>query len=127
MKRHLGRLIVFLIGLALFLVNVFYQGLPSAARDWFRVLSNAALVPGVLLSGLGLLMRISDDGFFDGIRYSISSMISHLKGTQKKYPSFYEYSQRQRKKSGAFDLLLPGLIFLAVAVGMLLLYNFCSA
>ncbi len=127
MKRYLGQLIVFLIGLVMLAVNIFYQGIPSATRDWFRVLSNAALVPGVLLSGLGLIIRISGEGFFDGIRYGFSSMLSHLRGVRKKYASFYEYSQRQRKKSGAFDLLLPGLIFLAFAVGMLLLYNSCSA
>lgn len=127
MKRHLGQLIVLLIGFGLLVVNIFYQGIPSAARDWYRVLSNAALVPGVLLGGMGLLLRISDEGIFDGIRYSLRTMLIHLRGSEKKYASFYEYSQRKRKKSAASYLLLPGLIFLAFAVVMLLLYQSCPA
>lgn len=126
MKRHLGQWIVFLIGLVLLLINVFYQGLPSAARDWYRVLSNAALVPGALLLGVGLLMWISDEGFFDGIRYSISTIFTHLRGTEKKYASYYAYSQRKRKKSGASSFLLPGLIFFLFSVLMLVLYSACT-
>ena len=66
LTRRQGRLIALLCGFALWLIGVLYQGLPQAsgAREWFRVLSNGALVPGVLFSGISGMMWIAGEGLF---------------------------------------------------------------
>lgn len=124
MKRRLGRLIALLCGLALWLFCVFYQGLPqtSDAREWFRVLSNGALIPGVLFVGVSGMVWIAGEGLFDGIKYSMSSMMARIRGHEKRYATYYDYSQREKKDAPSFPLLFPGLLFLAAAVILTLLY-----
>lgn len=126
MKRHAGTIAAALCGLVLFVFSIFWQDLSGAsgAREWVRVLSNAALVPGVLLTGVGLLVRIADENFFDGIRYATGSLISHLQGKPKRHASYYDYLHRTKKKSPALSILLPGLIYLGAAAALTALYYF---
>ena len=124
MRRRLGQLIALLCGIALFLINLLYQQ-PSEisdAREWLRILSNAALLPGVLFSGISAMIRISGEGLFDGIRYTMSSMIARLRGVDKKYASYFDYTRREKKKKAGDPLLLPGLLFLAAAILLTLCY-----
>ena len=124
MKRHLGQLIALLCGIAMFLASLFYQepSRISGVREWLRIASNAALLPGVLFVGLSAMMRISGEGVFDGIRYTMTSMIARLRGVDKQYASYFDYIRREKKKKAGDPLLLPGLFFLAAAVVMTLLY-----
>lgn len=124
MSRHLGKLIALLCGLALWGVSVVYQA-PTprmALREWYRILSNGALIPGTLFLGLSALARISEEGLFDGLKYSLSSLAAHFRGEAKRYASYYDYTRRDRKKSASFPMLFPGLFFLAMAVILTLLY-----
>lgn len=125
MKRYIGKLAALAFGLVLLVFSVIYQKpyAGSGTREWVRILSNSALVPGILLTGIGLLARISDEGFFDGIRYSMSTMLTHVRRREKKYDSFYDYMRREKKKSSN-PLLLPGLLYLAAAVVLTVLYYF---
>lgn len=124
MKRHIGQLTALLCGMVLWLGAVAYQK-PlhiSGAREWMRVLSNGALVPGVLFVGISGLMWIAGEGLFDGIRYSMSRMKSQLRGREKKYDSFYDYMQREKKQEPSYPMLIPGLFFLALSVVMTVLF-----
>lgn len=77
MKRHIGKLIALLAGILLFGGGVLFQERTAdmQARDWMRICSNAALLPGVMLTGVGFLVKISGEGLFDGIKYAVGSLI----------------------------------------------------
>lgn len=124
MKRHSGRLTALLCGFALWLIGVLYQGMPqtSDAGEWFRVLSNGALVPGVLFVGISGMMWIAGEGLFDGIKYSMSSLMARMRGREKRYASYYDYTRREKKKGSSYPMLFPGLFFLAAAIILTLLY-----
>ena len=124
MRRHLGQLIALLCGAAMFLISLFYQepSRISGAREWLRIASNAALLPGVLFVGLSAMIRISGEGLFDGLRYTMSSMMARLRGVDKQYASYYDYTRREKKKKVGSPMLLPGLFFLATAILLTLLY-----
>lgn len=125
---HKGQLAALAFGLVLLIFGVINQmsNLEAGAdigveivpgvKDWILILSNSALVPGVLLTGLGVIVRISEEGFFDGIKYSMSTIFTHVRGSQKRYDSFYDYTKREKKKSGGNPLFLPGVFYLTVAV-----------
>lgn len=124
MKRHLGQLIALLFGLVLWGISIVYQA-PAPGIDlqeWCRILSNAALIPGILLLGLTGMLRISEEGVFDGLRYSLSSLFAHFRGDTKRYPSYYDYIHRERKQRVSYPMLLPGLFFLVMAILLTLLY-----
>lgn len=124
MKRHLGQLISLICGGVLCLLSVLYQepSQVSGFQEWCRVLSNGALVPGVLLTGISCMVWIAGEGLFEGIKYATSSMLSLIWGRNKQYATFYDYSQREKKQSIGYPMLLPGLFFLAAAVVLTLLY-----
>ena len=124
MRRHLGKLIALLCGALLFVLSLLYQkpAQISGAREWLRILSNAALLPGVLLSGLSALLWISGEGLFDGLRYTMSSLMARLRGVDKRYASYFDYTRREKKQRAGDPLLLPGLFFLAAAILMTIFY-----
>lgn len=111
-------------GAVIMALSMLWQGLENAhnAADWLRMLSNSALLAGVILAGIGALAWVSDEHFFDGIRYAASSLFSHLRGKPKRYATYYDYIHREKEKGGGFSMLVPGLIFLGVAVGLTGLY-----
>ncbi len=124
MKRRWPQLIALACGLVLCGLCIFYQrpAQGCGAREWFRIVSNAALVPGVLLVGISALSWIAGEGTFDAIRYCMQSLFAHLRRQDKRYASYYDYTQREKKK-GSQPMLLPGLCFLAAAVIFTLLYS----
>ena len=126
MKRHWGRLAALLCGCVLWLLCMLYQGLPQTSdiREWLRVLSNGALIPGVLFAGVSGMVWIAGEGLFDGFKYSMSSMIARMRGQEKRYATYYDYARRE-KDPPSFPLLLPGLAFLAAAAVLTLLYHLC--
>lgn len=117
MKR-ISLLIAAVVGLVIMGLSLLWQGTDNAeiAADWFRMLSNSALLAGVILAGIGALAWVSDEHFFDGIRYAVSSVFSHLRGKPKRYATYYDYIHREKTKGGRFKLIVPGLIFLGLAV-----------
>lgn len=127
MKRHLRHIIPLILGLILMVISIFYQDIQAVngTKDWIRILSNAALLPGVLLAGTGLMAKIAGEGFFDGIRYAMSELITHLRGASKKYASYNDYIHRDKSSGGTGGTLPAGLIFLAAAAVLTGLYYLC--
>ncbi|MCM1164822.1 MAG: DUF3899 domain-containing protein [Lachnospiraceae bacterium] len=117
MKRS-SWLIAAVCGLIITGLGLLWQGVGSAetAADRFRIFSNATLLAGVILTGIGALAWVSDEHFFDGIRYSVSSLFARLSGKPKRYATYYDFIHRGKKKGSGFAMLLPGLIFLGLAV-----------
>lgn len=123
MKRYIGQLSALLSGIVLWAGCIVYQS-PSrkdGIREWLRILSNGALLPGILFLGVSGLMWIAGEGQFDGIRYSMGSLFARLRGQKKRYASYFDYMQR-KKKRGGYPLLLPGAAFFAAAVLLTVLY-----
>ena len=118
MRRHLGLFVALACGFGLFAASVLYQepGQETDWMDWCRILSNAALIPGVLFSGISALSWIAGEGMIDGIKYATSSLLARIRGTEKRYATYLDYLKRSRRKGPGAGLLFTGLFFLGVAV-----------
>lgn len=125
-KFHISFIISWSFGFLLLLFSIFYQDLSrlSGIKDWLRILSNAALVPGVLLTGISVLVKISEEGIFDGAKYAVSSIFSHLRKNPKPYASYYEYMRREKKKGNITSFLFSGLFYLILAICFTLFYYY---
>ena len=90
----------------------------------FAILSDSFTVPGVLLTGIGGLMFVSNEGGFDALSYGITSFIDLFRKEKKnKYKTFYDYKEEKASKTLPVSfVLISGLIFMALAIIMLLLY-----
>lgn len=90
--------------------------------DSYRVigwLSDCFAVPGMLLTGAGVLILIAEGGFFDIFSYSVKKLVSG-----RDFDGGYgEYKCRREKKRLAYSqTLFVGLSFLFVSVILCIVY-----
>lgn len=84
-------------------------------HGWLRAASDAAMVPGAVFTALGALALLGVHGLFDGIGYSVMSFLTSIRGEQRKYASYYDYLNREKKRRGQMPLLMTGLCFFLLA------------
>ena len=105
-------------------------GTDSIVRS-FHILSDAFVVPGVLLLMVGVLIWVANFGIFDMLGYAGSRVGMMFIPSYKKYDhqTYYDYKERRKDKriSGYSFILHVGLAFFAVGVVFLILYFIKSA
>lgn len=115
-------------GLCLWIIAA--QGIFGMAdkRKIFGTLADGFFVPGILLSGFGVLYKISAGGFFDGIAYGLKrAFLSFIPGGRLKkeenYAAYKERKTKNRKKFRTWAPLIAGGVFILISVVFLFLYE----
>ena len=127
-KNLLSFLINLAIGLVITLVIFAIDGLFSAETtpDIVRILSDGFFASGLLFLSMGGLTWASNGGAVDALGYGVKNLIGRMfsRDYEQKRQSYYEYQQERRAKAKSpKDNLLTGLLFLAISVVLLLVYN----
>ncbi len=126
-KKALRYIITLLIGFVTAGVVAYSQGLFSQTETVkiLHILSDSFCVPGVLITGLGALIFVSNEGGFDALSYGMTSFFDIFRKEKKnKYRTFYDYKQaRAEKNLRCGYILICGLIFLATSLLLLWLYH----
>lgn len=127
MKKIIKYAVVILFGLVIgFLIanskDVFEA---ETKKEVFHILSDSFFVPGIIITGIGLLIYASDEGVFDGIVYGVQSFINMFRSKyEKKYSSYFEYKQQKHAtKTKIGFILISGLFILSIAIIMYILYT----
>ena len=121
----------FLLGGGLFCLYLFTREFPTAeASENFRMLSDAATIPGLLFTMFGALIWAASLGSMDGLAYGLGYALHALiPGARNvKEETYADYVAKRREKyansRGYGFLLVTGLIFLAIAgIFIALFYN----
>lgn len=94
-----------------------------------RYLSDAFLVPGVLLTGIGLLSFLKKEGAYDGLTYSFHSMrmASARRFSDEAHDdmarTYYDYKQSVKaKRKVAWHLIIVGGVFLLAAIVLTIVF-----
>lgn len=94
-----------------------------------RYLSDAFLVPGVLLTGIGLLSFLKKEGTYDGLTYSFHSMrmASARRFSDEAHDdmarTYYDYKQSVKaKRKVAWHLIIVGGVFLLAAIVLTIVF-----
>ncbi len=127
-KNILPYLIPFVIGLIVFIGiisarNIFTE---ESTKEIYRILSDGLAIPGVVITGIGLLVFLSNEGAFDIIGYGLILFIGKFKKnvSDRKYETFYDYKLAKHANKNSFaHILLVGLFFLALGILFTILYN----
>ena len=127
MKNVIRYTVLTVIGLliALFILlskNVFKLTNPI---DIYHQLTNAFFIPGVLITGYGLLVIASNGGTFDMLTFGIIKVIDLFRRdlSKAKHKTFYDYRVAKQDRKQRFGyLIIVGLAFLAVSFLFLWLY-----
>ena len=99
----------------------------EGAGEIIGLISNCFAVPGVLLTGLGVLSYLSSLGAYDGLAYMFSNFSLHslIPGHQKEKPgTLYEYKKMKDEKGRKWIpyALQVGLVMLGISVILLIIY-----
>lgn len=127
-RRWLAWLITLAIGLAMAAGVMATRGgfEQPTGLDMMSALCDACFVPGILLTGVGILVLVANDGFFDILSYGAHSLLVLFSALRRpeKHESYYDYKQGReaRRKRPDRVVLWVGLIFLAAAVVFLIVY-----
>jgi len=99
----------------------------ASQLDWYRILSDAFTLPGLLLIFSTALVWLSGEGAFDGIAYCGHVLVRYIVPgkalePREKYSDFVE-RRRGKKNTGYGFLLITGGISLAIGIVFLVLFH----
>ncbi len=127
MKKIYKYIITILIGILFafimaFMKNIFQE---NDLKSIFHILSDCFFVPGVIISSIGGLIFVSNEGVFDGLVFAVSSffkMFGDRKEMKKKTYRQYK-EEREKKKTPMVYILISGLVLIGISFVMLVIYN----
>ncbi len=100
---------------------------PTQADLW-RMLSDAFLLPGLLMVFAGVLIFVGNDGFFNGVGYVLNRAVDFFipgRAATRKMESYGDYVARKREKkpvTGYACLFIVGGGFLLAAILFVVLF-----
>lgn len=116
-------------GTAIALAVLLVGGVPEKGTgEFWKKLCDACTVPGILLTGMGLLGLLSGQGAFDGMAYPVRKAFGQILSEKRRAEmpkTYYDYvTERQGKSRKKHPCTLwVGLFFLVLAGIALILYS----
>ena len=99
----------------------------TAPADILGALCDGLFVPGILLTGIGLLILVAGKGFFDIMSYGVHSFLVLFTPLRKaeKHEHYFDYKMARaaRRKKTRNVLLWVGLAYVAAAGVCLIGYS----
>lgn len=115
------------IGAAIAVIVWLAEGLFSAetVQDVFRILSDGFFVAGFLFLGLGGLTWAKNGGALDGLGYTMKIAIARVRADyDDARVTFAQYrEEREKKSSSPRSAVFAGLVHMAFAVILTMIYN----
>lgn len=98
----------------------------TKTKDIMKILCDSFSVPGVIVICVGLLILISDTGFFSGLKYVGKSIlgvfIPGMRLKQKKYEGYKEKETNLKKNRSVAMFFVTGACSLLISCVFLVLY-----
>lgn len=99
----------------------------------YKIMADGFTIPGLIVTGFGLLMVITDTGTLDGVVYGMQTAFRMLtfqflsKGRQQTYGEFKDHREevrqlRRLRGGGFWYIVITGGAFLSVAIVYVVLY-----
>ena len=115
------------IGLAVTVALTFLLGISNAqgAADVLRILSDAFFVSAAIFLASGGITFTVNGGVMDGLGFATKTGIARIRRDfETSKQTFAEYrEERERKAKSPAGSLLAGVVLLAVAFALLMVYN----
>lgn len=87
--------------------------------EYCVAISDGCFFAGVLVGGIGILVYISGEGYFDMIVYGVSIILKAFSKKNTESESFYDYKQRRVSERGdakIWFVAVVGLAFVLIAI-----------
>ena len=127
MKLVYKYLITFGIGFATVLLVANSKGIFTQTElvTIFHILTDSFCVPAVLITGMGGLVFVSNNGVFDALAYGMISFLDIFRKEKvNKFRTFYDYKESRAEKNLGFGfLIITGLVFMLLMGVMYFMYR----
>lgn len=127
MKSKVTNYLIYgLIGL---MIGVFYftNHIPKEKVDYLKILSDSALIPGIILLCVYCLTLVSKEGIFDGIGYGTRYIINKLIPTKKMFETKtyldYKLEKEEKRKETHYEGLIVSIVFIVICIICYLIYK----
>lgn len=123
-NKPLYYLITFIICLAIAIPYsiVTFKTYASPQKEFVEycvAISDGCFFAGVIVGGIGLLVYISGEGFFDMITYGVNIILKSFSKKNTQRESFYDYKVRRNNERGEakiWFIAVVGLVFVILAI-----------
>lgn len=127
MKKYIKYIITFLLCSIVAITIMFTKGIQEkdSLRDVMHILVDSFFVPGIVMSGFGLLVLCSNGGTFDMLTYGLRKMLFAFKRdlSNEKYKTFYEYRMAKASSPRPYlYLVIVGCFFILLSCIFLVIY-----
>ncbi len=127
MKKLRKYIITLLIGFVIaFLIayskDIFLMNEPLKI---YHILCDSFFAVGVVITGIGLFIYVTNEGVFDIIAYGVSSFVNLFRSnSKKKYDTFYDYRVLRAESKLKFGfILISGIILIIISLIFYWLYS----
>lgn len=127
MKSKVTNYLIYgLIGL---MIGVFYftNHIPEEKADYLKILSDSAIIPGIILLCVYCLTLVSKEGIFDGIGYGTRYIINKLIPTKKMFETKtyldYKLEKEEKRKETHYEGLIVSIVFIVICIICYLIYK----
>lgn len=107
------------LALCILAMRGLFSGAVLSVADRYRMLSDAFFITGVLVTGLGCLIFVAQEGAFDILVYSTKFFFGLFrpKKERKKSESYADYKARMaaKEKLRFLYLIVTGVVFLGIS------------
>lgn len=108
------------------ITNTYHLAEAQGKLERYRILCDAFTIPGVVFVMIGILIRLMDSGFIDGLTYAMRSLYRvFIPMGVREDEAFLDYVQRKREARKARNtgfILHVGLVFMIPAIVYFILF-----
>ena len=129
MKQRVTNLIIYGVMGILIAVIYYINNIPTdkTPTDYFKVLSDSCLIPGVIILCIYILTLVSKEGIFDGLSYSFKYVFNKFIPSRKmqEKESYYDYKKEkaEKRKNSYIEGLIVSIIFICLSIIFYLFYK----
>lgn len=125
MKNKVTNYLIY--GLMGLMIAVIYFTNHIPTDNYAKILSDSALVPGIILLGIYCLTLVSKEGIFDGIGYGARYIMNKLIPTKKMFETKtyldYKLEKEEKRKENHFEGLIVSIVFIVISIICYLIYK----
>ncbi len=127
MKKFRGYIICFICGVAILLTTLLFKGtfVQEDSTIVIKDLTDCFFFTSVYLIGYGLLVVVSNEGFFDGLVYTGKKIVLRFRPMEERklVQSYFEYKQSVKDQKTEYGfILIVGSVFLVLSIIFLIIY-----
>ncbi len=127
MKSKITSYVIYSIMGLMIAAIYFMNHTPETKSEYAEVISNSALIPGMIILCIYMLSLVNKEGIFDGLTYGVKNFVNRLIPSKNTYEiksyGDYKLEKEEKRKDTHIEGLIVGLVFIVISIISYLIYK----